>query len=167
MTVGILRECWTNVHGKYHATFLVGDPRFPDHPSSQEILPIFEARTEQRDNYGARFSGLLQPPESGKYTFWLSAFEGAELYLSADDDPAHKRQIAYAAQTPSHDWAHHPGQKSSAITLSAGRKYYIEALHKHSKGADHLEVAWEGPDRPREIIPGEFLLSFEKKARNR
>jgi PA14 domain-containing protein/FecR-like protein len=157
-TGGILRECWTNVPGEYISQ-LQSDVRYPDHSSSRAIIPSFQAPLNQGENYGARFRAFLEPPKSGKYTFWISAHEEADLFLSRDDNPGHRRQIAYASVTAPREWSRH-GQRSPAITLVAGRKYYLEALHKQSKGVDHLEVAWEAPDRPREIISGEFLSPF-------
>jgi hypothetical protein len=80
----ILREHWTNVPGPKLPVVLQFDPRYPDHPSSRMYLPSFEAPSNAGENFGARFRGYIQPPVSGKYTFWLAAWEGAELYLSPE-----------------------------------------------------------------------------------
>jgi len=36
-------------------------------------------------------------------------------------------------------------QKSAAITLEAGKRYYIEALVSDGTGGGHVSVAWAGP----------------------
>jgi hypothetical protein len=46
--------------------------------------------------------------------------------------------------------------------------YYIEAVQNDCyKGEHHLAVAWQGPDREREVIPGEFLSPFETKTKEK
>jgi hypothetical protein len=59
------------------------------------------------------------------------------------------------------EWEKYSSQRSQAIALQAGKKYYIEALHKDGDGADNLAVGWELPggamERP---IPGARLSSF-------
>ena len=45
--------------------------------------------------------------------------------------------------------------------MTAGNKYYIEALHKEASGADHLSVAWRLPDGNMEApISGSHLSPF-------
>jgi hypothetical protein len=160
LTGGILREYWTNVPGVYHVLYLRTFPDFPDHPAGREVLKRFEGPSHAGDNYGARYRGFLHPPSSGQYTFWISADDSGELYLSLDDNPAHKQQIAYAGATGPRQWELRAGQKSAPLTLVAGRRYYVEVLHKQSTGEDHLAVAWKGPDFEQEVIPGEFIEPF-------
>jgi hypothetical protein len=161
----ILREHWTNVPGVERPVFLEIDPRYPDHPSSRMYLSSFEAPSNAGENFGARFRGYVHPPVTGKYTFWLAAWEGAELYLSPDDQPEHKVLIANASHGKSRDWDEDLRQKSSTLTLVSGRRYYVEVLQKQSTGEDCLAVAWQGPGRGREVIPGEFLSPFKREAK--
>ncbi len=161
LTGSILREYWTNLPGDYYITFLTSRADYPDHPSGHEYLGRFEAPSHWGTNYGARLCGYLHPPKTGDYTFWITAGDGGELWLSPDDSPKNKRQIGYAKPSMPHEWANHRGQQSSPITLVAGRKYYIEALHKQGKKDDHLAVAWQGPGREREVIPGGFLSPYK------
>jgi hypothetical protein len=46
------------------------------------------------DNYGIELAGYITPTETAQYQFWLSADDGAELWLSTDDDPANLAKIA-------------------------------------------------------------------------
>lgn len=158
ITGGILREYWTNTVG---VSDLHLEPTYPNRPAGRDILPHFEDPSHAVDNYGARYRGFLQPPTTGQYIFWIAADEHAELYLSRDDHPDHKQQIAYAKGTGAREWGHHRGQQSAPLTLEAGRRYYIEALHHHSTGEDHLAVAWKEPGQEREIISGEFIEPFK------
>src|SRR5204863_810997 len=59
------------------------------------------------------------------------------------------------------DWTRTPTSKSPAIPLVAGRRYYIEVLHKEGSGGDHLAVGWTLPDGTDERpIPGKRLSPY-------
>jgi len=167
LTGSILREYWTNLPGDYYITFLTSHADYPDHPSGQEYLNRFEAPSHWGTNYGARLYGYLHPPKTGDYTFWITAGDGGELWLSPDDKPENKQQIGNADGCAPREWTRLRKQQSSAITLVAGRKYYIEALHKQGKKEDHLAVAWQGQGRAREVIAGEFLSPFTPKPKEK
>jgi hypothetical protein len=164
----ILREYWTNLPGEYFVTFLTAHPDFPDHPSGHDYLDKFEAPSHWGENYGARIRGYLHPPKTGEYTFWIAAGDGGELWLSPDDDPGHKIPIGNSEPAAPHEWGKLRKQQSPVIPLVAGRKYYIEALQKQGvKHEDHLAVAWQGPSRVREVVPGKFLSPFKPKTKEK
>lgn len=48
--------------------------------------------------------------------------------------------------TNSRQWDKYASQKSAPVRLEAGKRYYIEALHKQGWGGDNLAVAWQMPD---------------------
>jgi hypothetical protein len=59
------------------------------------------------------------------------------------------------------EWTKYASQKSVAITLQKGRKYYIEALHKESIKGDNVAVGWIIPGSYAiEVIPGAVLSPF-------
>jgi len=164
LTGSILREYWTNLPGEHYVPFLTSHRDFPDRPSGHDYLKRFESPSHWGTNYGARLCGYLHPPKTGAYTFWIAAGDGAEFSLSRDDNPDNKQQIAYAKRTAPHEWTNHQGQQSSSINLVAGRKYYVEVLQKQGvETEDHLAVAWQGPGREREVIPGEFLSPLKPR----
>jgi hypothetical protein len=157
LTGSILREYWTNVPGEVWINILTSNPNYPDHPNGREYLDKFEAPSNWGKDYGARICGFVHPPVTGDYTFWLSGNEGTGLWFSPNDDPGRARQIATARNNQPRTWTEERFQESPTIHLVAGRKYYIQALQKQGMGMDHLAVAWKGPGRDREVIPGEFL----------
>ena len=134
--------------------------------------PNFTAnRTELRapsnvaDNYGARMRGWVTAPTTGPYTFWISGDDNVALYFSTTGLPGSKQRIAYDnSYTGELEWNKFPTQKSAAITLSAGKRYYIEALLKESSGTDSLAVGWLKPGEtgssPSEVIPGRQLSPY-------
>jgi hypothetical protein len=153
----ILREYWTNVPGKFSTVYLTSSTNYPSRPDGRDFLSSFETDNQQVTNYGARIRGYLLPPATGNYTFQITAADGGELYVSSDDNPDHRQEIAHA------EGPNGPTGKSTPLGLKAGRKYYIEVLQKTGKGSRHLAVSWEGPGRNRETISGEFLSPWKLK----
>jgi len=157
----ILREYWMGIQG-FHVGDLTQDARYPNKPSGNEYRNSFASVKNWGTSYGARFRGYLHPARTGAYTFWITASESAQLWLSSDERPGQAEMVASLSQPVwLEEWEKYPWQKSERIKLQAGRKYYIEALHKVEKpGGDHCSVAWQPPERKREVIAGEFLSPF-------
>ena len=153
----ILREYWTGISGA-SVSDLVNSPAYPDNPSGSDELAVFEAPTDWAENYGTRIRGYLHPPTTGDYTFWIASDDGGELRLSTNAMSGNAIKIASVpGWTSSRQWDRYAEQQSAAITLTAGRKYYIEALQKEQGGGDNLAVAWQGPGIARQIIEGSYL----------
>jgi len=157
----ILCEKWDGISGTTIAN-LTGNVNYPNSPSSSSQLSSFEIPTNVADNYGVRVRGYICTPSTGSYTFWIAGDDAVELWLSTNDDPANKTKIAYHnAWTNSKEWNKYTTQKSVAISLNAGGKYYIEALMKEGNGGDNLAVGWAKPGQatttPSEVIPGSVL----------
>ncbi|RZK27495.1 MAG: hypothetical protein EOO61_23365, partial [Hymenobacter sp.] len=153
----IVREQWDNIGGNDVATIPLQTA-----PSSTSQLTQFEAPSNIGDNYGARIRGYICPPQTGNYTFWIASDDASELWLSTDDNPTGKAKIAYVpSYTGFRQWDKYASQKSGFVYLQAGRKYYIEALHKEGNGADNLSVAWQLPNGTFEApVSGSRLSSF-------
>ncbi|GAB3528722.1 hypothetical protein GCM10027443_07070 [Pontibacter brevis] len=153
----IVREFWAGVSGTR-----VADIPLHTAPTSTSQLTLFESPKYTGDNYGVRVRAYVHAPATGSYTFWIASDDHSELWLSTDESPANKRRIAYLeSHTNSREWTRYPSQKSAAVSLQAGRKYYIEALHKEGAGADHLAVGWQLPDGTQERpIPGNRLSAY-------
>ena len=120
---------------------LLGLPTFPNYPDDREWRTSFEGPTDWRDNYGTYVRGYLYPPGTGNYTFWIASDDQSQLWLSTDENPAHIVQIAsVTGWTPPRDFDNTggglggPQQKSSPIRLTAGKRYYIEALQAEGIG---------------------------------
>lgn len=62
--------------------------------------------------------------------------------------------------SPDQVWDKEPVQASKPIFLIAGRRYYIEVLHKQGT-LGNLAVAWQPPKGERAIITGAFLSPFK------
>jgi hypothetical protein len=131
-------------------------------PDAIQELTIFETSSSGLSNYGDRILGYICPPETGDYFFWISSSDQSELWLSTDEDPSNTKRIAMVrGGTSAREWDKYPFQSSHGIRLKKGQTYYIEALHKHNKGAGHIAVGWQLPDGTLERpIAGSRLSPF-------
>jgi len=160
-------EVWTNVVGTNIEDFLIGDDTKPLYPRAADMfwrtnlfeLPSGVDKTAQfagfpnpADNYVGRIFAYLVPPATGAYTFWLCTSDDGRLWLSCDEAAVNAVEIcAIDGWLPSNNFdpaagsGGHSRLQSSAITLTAGNRYYIEAAVKAGGGPDHIYVNWAGP----------------------
>ncbi|MDO1450149.1 DUF5060 domain-containing protein [Rhodocytophaga aerolata] len=157
----ILREYWANVRGGKVTDIPVGRK-----PSSSSQITSFETPSNRGENYAQRIRGYICAPATGSYRFYLASDDQGELWLSTSESPANKRKIAHITEhASSREWNKHASQKSVAITLQKGKKYYIEALHKESVYGDNLAVGWTVPGSSSiSVIPGSVLSPFVPSA---
>ncbi|HKS36827.1 MAG TPA: hypothetical protein VJW76_06535 [Verrucomicrobiae bacterium] len=149
---------------------LTNNAKFPNSPDLVAYPARFEWPTgpddatppaaDLKNNYGTQIIGYFYPATTGPHTFYLAADDGAVLYLSTDSDPANKKLIAVeTAWSPVRGWESTAGgsvleSKNSstytgsqwpgggtAINLTQGQPYYIEALAKEGIGGDNLAVS--------------------------
>ncbi|MBN2595123.1 MAG: hypothetical protein JXA81_16590, partial [Sedimentisphaerales bacterium] len=156
----ILYEWWFDIGDSTAVSGLTGAAGYPNSPDEAEWRTSFEGPVNWRDNYGTRARGYVYPPASGNYNFWISGDDYCELWMSTNDDPANITMIAEVpGWTEAFEWGKYAEQKSSAISLVANEKYYIEALMKEAGGGDSLTVAWGGPviGAGPVIIAGKYL----------
>lgn len=131
-------------------------------PSASAVTGSFEGPTNVAEYYHARYRGYVIAPLTGAYRFWIASDDGSSLLLGSSADPASTRRIAGVSNwTNSREWTREAGQRSEAISLTAGQRYYIEARHSQGHGGDNLAVRWELPDGTiEEPIPGHRLEPF-------
>ncbi len=156
---------------------LTGNGKFPSSPDYEKEIRYFEwpqtgdinkrPPGNVRDHYGWMIEGYLYPPKTGWYCFYLASDDNGKLFLSTDDNPANKVEIATEPQWngvrnfKGHD--RRPiadastGRRvniSAPIHLEAkvvngvrvSKPYYIQAMAKEGGGGDNLAVAWLTPD---------------------
>jgi hypothetical protein len=169
----ILVEWWLNFGGNAVADVL-NNPDYPDNPDGSTWLDVFEVPQGGKpadlsvlgDNYGARLRGYLYPPADGDYTFWITGDNGSDFLLSTDEDPANAIvmcQVPGTEWTGEREWDKYPDdQKSDPVTLTAGTKYYVEAIYKEGGGGDGVAIGWGGPTigEGPEVIEGQYLSQW-------
>ncbi len=156
---GIFREVFQGIGGSA-VPDLTNNVNFPTNPTTANLVTdYFEAPSNFDENYGQRMRGLLIPPLTGNYVFWIASDDQSVLYLSTDETPLHSTLIASVSSwTGVREWTKEAGQQSAPIPLTAGRRYYIEALHKEGASGDNLSVRWQLPSGTmEEPIPASRL----------
>jgi len=159
---GIVREVWTDVPGSSVAQIPVTQA-----PSSTSVLASLQAPSDEADSYGSRIRGFLTAPATGEYRFFLRADEAAAFYLSDDEEPVNSwKRAELTSPSSAADWS--GAAQSPLLHLEAGRRYYLEILHKEDTGSDHLALGWSKPGQsdsaPSEVVPGHVLTRFDEVA---
>ena len=157
------REVWTGIQSRI-VDDLRADPRFPDSPTEVNELTLFDSNANLGDWNGARIKAWLHAPFTGTYTFKLSSYSPAELWLGTTPDDRTQRQLIVEVPIERllrDDWRY----SSEPIPLEANRRYYIEALWvttDNNGSGSQCQAAWEGPGiRDIEVIQGSYLEPFE------
>ena len=160
---GFYREFYANIAGSSIAN-LTSAPAFPNSPTTDEVVNgVLETGTNIGDLYGQRLRAVLTPTVTAtNYTFWIASDDNSELWLGTNALPVSRRRIAYVpSYTGVRVWTSSVYQCSAAIPLTAGTRYYIEALHKEGAGGDNLAVAWLVPGSGvTSVIPAEVLQPY-------
>ncbi|MED5308940.1 MAG: PA14 domain-containing protein, partial [Candidatus Thermoplasmatota archaeon] len=120
--------------------------RVPDHiriesslaySSSGNAYPGLDDRF--KNNWGARFSGLIQIPETGNWTFYLNSDDGSELWIDG---------LSAIQNYGSHGMVEY----STSMNLTAGlHDFRVEFFQ--GGGPHGLIVSWKGPNVSKSSIP--------------
>jgi hypothetical protein len=126
------------------------------------ILPDFDALTpvatgsastfdislrQRDDDFAFRFTGFIEIPQGGSWTFYTSSDDGSRLYINGalvvDNDGLHANQ-----------------ERSGTINLSAG--YYPITVTMFERGGQQvLSASWEGPGIAKQLISPAALYREE------
>jgi uncharacterized protein (TIGR03790 family) len=99
-----------------------------------------------KNNWGARFSGLIDIPYTGNWTFYLTSDDGSEMWLDG-------------ASLVTNYGSHGMREKSGYRNLTAGlHDFKIEFFQ--GGGPHGLHLKWEGPNQSKTMVPASaFLVS--------
>ena len=153
-------EFWSGQNRANVESGSVGAPDYTTTVTTPDHIPV----NDNINNYAQRLSGLFVPPVSGNYTFFVCSDDDSDLFLSTDNTPVNKRLIAQetgwsgsrnwtgvgggstAAQKRSDQFSPDGGVTTpfaSGISLTAGQKYYLEAVMAQGGGGDDLDVTYK------------------------
>ncbi|HEY9250179.1 MAG TPA: PA14 domain-containing protein, partial [Rariglobus sp.] len=157
----VVLEQWNDLTGS-EISVLTNSTQFPSQPATKTLLGSVSAGADAGDNYGRRIRGLLLPPVTGDYQFWVSGDYHVELWLSPTDSPF-DRMLAASVRASTATLGSYDAtvaQRSRPIRLEAGQRYYLEVLHKESTGTDHFSVAWRIPGGQRQVLASTYVAAF-------
>ncbi|MBK8319393.1 MAG: putative baseplate assembly protein [Betaproteobacteria bacterium] len=95
------------------------------------------------EHFSVRWSGWLQAPASGLFSFFVNADDGVRLWIDGD--------------LIIDDWDLHPGERTITARLQANHKHDIRLEFYENGGAAACQLSWSGPGVTKAIIPTERL----------
>ena len=117
------------------------------------------------DNYGIKWTGWIVPPISGNYYFITRSDNESKFYLSTDATVGNLSSSPICRESgPDYSniaWKTSAPNKSVAISLVAGNRYYFEYYHKEGIGGDYGQMGWDGPENFSERpITGRYISQY-------
>jgi PKD repeat protein len=130
----------------------------PSFPSLTAVktgnVATFDLTPKNRaDNFGFRYTGYVNVPSDGVYTFYTSSDDGSKLYIGT--------QLVV-----NNDGLHGPTETSGTISLKAG-KHSITVDFFEATGGEILTVSYSGPSVAKTTIPASALSSVPPTTANR
>ncbi len=139
----LTRELWTSgVTGPS-----LTDVPWTAPPTTSDTISTAGDNTTYAADTGERLRGYITAPSTGNFYFWISASNSAELWISNDSEPVNKvlrARVNGPTGTASKTWDTQSNQKSQWLSLTGGKRYYIEILHNtgSSGTGNNLAVGW-------------------------
>ncbi|UYZ62960.1 PA14 domain-containing protein [Hymenobacter weizhouensis] len=99
------------------------------------------------DNYAFRYTGYVQVPTDGQYTFYTTSDDGSRLLIGD--------QVVVQNDGP-----HGPQERSGTIGLKAGR-HPITVLYFEGTGGETLSLSYAGPGISKTSVPASSLSRTE------
>src|SRR5205823_1757840 len=119
-------------------------PWLPDvamlYPVSTGSVAGLDLSIRTRDtNYAVAFTGFIQAPADGDYTFYLTTDAGAMLRL-------------HDATVIDDDFTHTSSEVSATIRLKAGL-HPMGLIYRHISGTNILALKYSGPGLSKQTVP--------------
>ena len=93
------------------------------------------------DNFSVRWAGKIEVPTTGDYTFYVNSDDGVDLRVNG------QLLINRLSQAQS------PTEYSGTLTLTGGRRYFIDLQYNEFTGGAVCQLSWSGPGISKQIIP--------------
>jgi hypothetical protein len=92
------------------------------------------------DTFSVRWTGQVEAPASGSYTFFTASDDGIRLWVNG--------------QLLVDNWTDHaPVENSGVLSLSAGQKVPIKIEYYENGGGAVAKLLWSGPGIPKQVVP--------------
>ncbi|UYZ62525.1 PQQ-dependent sugar dehydrogenase [Hymenobacter weizhouensis] len=108
-------------------------------------VPTFSLAPRRRDNeFAFRYTGYVQVPQDGVYTFYTNSDDGSRLYIGTE-------------LVVNNDGLHAAQERSGTIGLQAGvHAITVDFFEKF--GGQVLDVSYAGPGLSKQVIPASALF---------
>ncbi|MFE6174448.1 LamG-like jellyroll fold domain-containing protein [Streptomyces sp. NPDC056464] len=105
------------------------------------LTSTFQELTGRTEHTTARWTGQIEAPATGDYTFYGIGDNGFRLYIDGKPVIDHWEP----------DWDKE--QTSAAIRLTAGEKHDFRLEMFQDFGGANMFLRWAGPDLPKQLVP--------------
>lgn len=97
------------------------------------------------EHFGMLYSGHIEIPVAGSYTFHLNSDTATDFFL-------------HDSHLIANDFSHSPAVSSAAVNLEAGL-HPFRLYYRHATGTRTLSLEWSGPGLSREPVPDGALFT--------
>ena len=95
------------------------------------------------DTFSVRWTGQIEAPYSGSYTFYTQSDEGIRLWIN-------NVQLV-------NNWNSRGAEDSSTIVLTAGQRYAIRIEYYDKRGNATARLLWSHTSIPKAVVPASRL----------
>ena len=114
-------------------------------PQATGTVTTFSLTPKLRaDFYGFRYTGFVDVPADGTYTFYTRSDDGSQLFIGN-------------TLVVNNDGLHGPEERSGNIGLKAGKHAITVTYFDHAGGVDVLSASYAGPGITKRAIPATAL----------
>ncbi|MEK0316084.1 PA14 domain-containing protein [Cohnella sp. 56] len=92
------------------------------------------------DTYSVRWTGQIEAPATGTYTFTTTSDDGVKLWVNG-------------TMVIDHYGDHAASDRSGTISLTAGTKYTIKIEYYNNQPGAVMKLYWEYPGQAKQIVP--------------
>ncbi len=119
-------------------------------PVSSKVVPAFGLSVSEgrKDLFGLKFTGYIDAPAQGLYTFYTSSDDGSRLWIGEE-------------LVVDNDGLHPTVEKPGYVRLKAG-KHPIKVTFFEASGDEALTVLYEGPKIKKQEIPTSVLFTLKR-----
>ncbi|GEM_PF-2533778 len=125
---------WANVYPGIRPSTInelrFATPSFPNTPTISKFVRGLNYNGNISNRIGILSTAWLTPTETSDYIFSATARGEGELWLSTNDSPSRKVKVAST------------DAESVAISLEAGKRYYIEFIYRNRDSRGTYSVKW-------------------------
>ena len=109
--------------------------------------PLNTVLEGQNDNFSVIWSGYIEAPVTGTYTFFGTTDDGMQIHV---DGVAVVDAFYYQA----------PTEHAGTIDLVAGQRYPIKIRNFQGGGETEAHVSWQTPGGVKELLPAERMYPY-------
>ena len=131
-------------------------------PDFNSLTPVKSGNTttvnvdmRNRDaNFAIKFSGPINIPTSGSYTFYTASDDASSLYIDGFDT---------GHRIVNNDYQQGTTERSGTKTLTAG-KHIIYVTYQQGTGGFALTASYKGPSLTKRLIPASAFMNIDMSA---